>query len=34
MMVNAWAEHPAEQHVSGTEYMETIGGETYGNPQK
>lgn len=28
MMVNAWAEHPAEQHVSGTEYMETIGGDS------
>jgi hypothetical protein len=27
MMVNAWAEHPAEQFVSGVEYMETIGGD-------
>ncbi len=34
MMVNAWAEHPAEQFVGGIEYMETIGGDTYGDPQK
>jgi hypothetical protein len=33
MMVNAWAEHPAEQFVSGYEYMEAIGGDIYGNPQ-
>ena len=24
MMVKAWAEHPAEQPVSGTEYLESI----------
>jgi hypothetical protein len=34
MMVHAWAEHPAEQFVGGVEYMEAIGGDTYGNPQK
>ena len=33
-MVKAWAENPAEQFVGGIEYMETIGGDTYGNPQK
>lgn len=33
MMANAWAEHPAEQFVGGVAYMETIGGDTYGNPQ-
>lgn len=27
MMVHAWAEHPAEQFVSGVEYMEAIGGD-------
>ena len=27
MMVNAWAEHPAEQFVNGYEYMESIGGD-------
>ena len=33
MMVKSWVEHPAEQPVNGYEYMETIGGESYGNPQ-
>lgn len=33
MMAKAWAEHPAEQFVSGSDYMETIGGDSYGNPQ-
>ena len=33
MMANAWAEDPAEQFVGGVAYMETIGGDTYGNPQ-
>jgi hypothetical protein len=33
MRVHAWAEHPAEQFVGGIEYMEAIGGDTYGNPQ-
>lgn len=33
MMVHAWAEHPAEQFVGGYEYMEAIGGDSYGNPQ-
>ena len=28
MMVNAWAEHPAEQFVNGYEYMESIGGDS------
>lgn len=27
MMITTWAEHPAEQSVSGYEYMERIGGE-------
>lgn len=33
MMVKAWFEHPAEQPVNGYTYMETIGGDSYGNPQ-
>ena len=33
-MANAWAEDPAEQFVGGVAYMEAIGGDTYGNPQK
>lgn len=33
MMVKAWAEHPAEQPVNGLYYMETIGGDSYGNLQ-
>ena len=32
-MAKAWAEDQAERHVSGYEYMETIGGEFNGNPQ-
>lgn len=29
-----WADHPAEQPISGTEYLESIrnGGEIHGNP--
>ena len=29
-----WADHPAEQPISGAEYLETIrnGGEIHGNP--
>ena len=34
MMANAWSEHPAEQFVNGYEYMASLGGDTYGNPQK
>ena len=26
MALNVWTEHPAEQHVTGTAYMEAIGG--------
>ena len=34
MMAKAWAEHPAERFVGGYEYMATLGGDTYENPQK
>lgn len=32
--VGIWAEHPAEQPVTGVEYLESIqnGGDYYGNP--
>ena len=33
MMVKAWAEHPAEQPVNGYEYLQSIGGDSYGNLQ-
>lgn len=33
VMVKAWLGHPAEQPVHGIVYMETIGGDSYGNLQ-
>ena len=32
--LKTWADHPAEQPISGTEYLESIqsGGDFYGNP--
>ena len=31
MMVKAWVEHPAEAPVNGYSYIESIGGDPYGN---
>lgn len=33
VMVKAWLGHPAEQPVHGIVYMETIGGDSFGNLQ-
>lgn len=30
MMFRAWAEHPAEQPISGRDYIQTVGGDTDG----
>lgn len=33
MMMGKALDHPAEQPVTYAEYMETFGGDSYGNPQ-